>query len=440
MLLLPSSPPNVAPVVSSEELFDIMDEQLRPSTNLPQASDPRVASRDPNVHVCLGVRCPYAQLSREHTMVCAVTGACFGQAAYNDPLTAGIVSVLDENGVRSGGRSQPARPRRHDPAAAQRAAMAMAASLAQQERDAARLRTPALHPENVDDAPGDSLVAEAAAPPPHYPPADVAPKLASRAALAADPTKSLERIWTVEALEVLRRDAEDILDKLTRHPKRSSPATSGENRVQKSARLVGPGEAREMEVAAPLQRLDTHFPVRTYMRRCQIIGDVASLDHLHNICLNRERELATARRRTLAQQHVAGRGERYLQLRTRAAGLVVSLWQAALRTPYMRRMHIKRAPDAFRPFAAGIFLSMRYGVKLADGTDLVPACEAINMVLPQVRAAHRGTPTHEAHLSAHKGVSCLQKCIASVPERDARDFFAGATRAAVAVREATVSA
>ena len=73
---------------------------------------------------------------------------------------------------------------------------------------------------------------------------------------------------------------------------------------------------------------------------------------------------------------------------------------------------------------------MRRGIFLDDGTMLVPRCKALSAALPMVRAAHRGTPTHAAHLSAHRGVSTLQRVISSIPEERVYIFFQPAIDAA----------
>ena len=96
---------------------------------------------------------------------------------------------------------------------------------------------------------------------------------------------------------------------------------------------------------------------------------------------------------------------------------------------------VKRASDGFRAYAAGVFFSMRRGVTLRNGICLIPKCMLIADALPAFRTGDRSSPTHTAHLAAHRGVSALHKCISSVPEADVRDFFADAIHAAEVLKK-----
>jgi hypothetical protein len=350
-------------------------------------------STDPRVHRC-APHCPYVEINRDHTHICSISGVCLGQRAYNDPLTAGIVRGLDENGVRTCGGPQPRGGfRRRDPQRASEQAMLIAQRI--EELDAAG---PTAAPDATDDAR----------------PTDARPK-ADRPPVKRRRRRELEG----DQLAELRRDARDTLDKLT------SPKTRGST------------DARAPTRPAPVVRsaddaLDVEL--RMYVRRCQIAGSVPLLDDLSNIELNQRRERRVAWQRDVAHRKAAHQTGDYVRLRELAAALVVALWRCALRSAYMQQA--KRASDNFRPYAAGVYFSMRRGVRLADGTTLVPRCAKLTDALPEVRAAHRGTATHTVHLSAHRGVSTLQKCVASVPTDHATAFFAEAIRAAAALERA----
>ena len=381
--LAPSDGPVRArtPSPTVDQLFCTMTTMLDDETGaharaLRQA---RALSRDPKVHEC-GDACPYREMNPDKTFCCSISGVCFGQQTCWDALAAGIVTGLDENGVRTCGRStQPRRPHRRDLHGASQSAMLAAAAFDETEE--------------VDG----------------WTPA---PRK-RRATVGCDPDGHTSKVIRRTPCEiegdqmlVLRREAKETLDKLTT-PKARAGAPS----------------------APPLNGSTAlHEALHSYIRRCQIAGCLPTLDDVHNIELNCRRDMVVARRRDAAHRKATFRSAEYMQLREFAATLAVALWRCALRTPYMRQA--KRSVDNFRPFAAGVFFSMRRGVLLADGTSLVPRCAKLTDALPEVRAAHRGTVTHAVHLSAHKGVSTMQGCIKSVEKESATEFFAEAVCAA----------
>lgn len=421
----------------TDALFAIMDDQFAPERNVLHERDPRVFSTDPSIHVCSGMQCPHLCLSGDHTFVCQVTGACYGQRTCNDPFTAGIVSGVDENGIRMG-KGQSGRWHRHDPAAARRAAISMAGILDHEE---ARQRSNAEATPEAGEATLEATMGEAT---PEAAEAPVAK--ASRRRHRSDETSiGPPRELGLEALAGLRREAEEILDKLTL-PAKHLP-NSREERLAKVRKIASPPQSAPASpnngpIASDAVSDDSGAEMsptkviadttRGYLRRCQISGSIPTLDELHNIELNARLERADAQQRSDAHIGALRRSERYVRLRALSASLVVSLWQATLRSPYMCSQ--RRATDSFRSYAAGVFLSMRRGVSCA-GMQLVPVCTELSYALPAVRAAHRGTATHEVHLSAHKGVSCMQKCIASVRGTEPRVFFSDAIRASEALRD-----
>ena len=433
---------------STEALFAIMDDH-RNGWAESQERDPRIFSTDPAIHLCLGMQCPHLRLNDDHTSVCQITGVCHAQRTCNDPITAGIVRGIDENGVRTG-KDQPVRWRRHDPASARRAAMSMAHYLDQQDRIQLRSKEMVMEdcpPEedSIDPAdgadpanPGDSPDSPHSPHSPHSSHSSNSSDSANSANGAVEEAKLRRRRRPTDgdapdrvrelgadALATLRRESEDILDKLTL-PAKHLPHSRGE-RLAKARKTAHACAAASLPSVIP----PVADATRAYLRRCQISGSIPALDELHNIELNGRIEHAVHQRRSLAHAGALLRSERYVALRALAASLVVALWKATLRTPYMRKQ--RRAADSFKSFAAGVCLSMRRGVT-REGVELVPSCEALAHALPAVRAAHRGTATHEVHLSAHKGVSCMHKCIASVRAEDVAEVFADAARASEALR------
>lgn len=458
------------PPPTFEELFDIMDEaqtaQTAQTTQTAQTAqtaqttqialpspaqaalspEERVHSDDPNVHVCVGLRCPFIEMNCDRTYVCSVVGICWAQQGINDPFTAGIISSLDENGVRTCGVDpRSASRRRRDPRLASEQAMIVAHDLERAEQAEAKaeaVRANAIMSTAKDH---DALALVMATPPPRSE-ALGGPGGSGALALAHTPearstAPRRRRPLNTDQLAALRRDAQDTLDKLTsprmRPVSAKAKAATGASGPPATS-TSHPPPAPPLPSPAIDARASLEEELRAHVRRCQIAGRVPLLDDLHNIELNARHAVNAARQSASGRASATQRGATHGQLRTLGATLVVALWGCVLRSPYMA--HAKRASDNFRPFAAGVFFSMRRGVALGDGGDtalmLVPRCGALADALPVVRAAHRGTPTHAVHLSHHRGVRTLLKCIASVPTDEAVDFFSDALRVARTLEEA----
>lgn len=374
-----------------------------PTSSSALSFNERVRSTDPAVHACIGMRCPFIETNRDQTYVCSVTGICWSQQSFNDPFTAGIVSTIDDNGVQTGGvDSRSTSRRRRDPRLASEQAMIAAHAIERAERIEAA--TAAAHDVALVTASSDAVALQTPSSR-----VETSPAIASKEHTTAIPQRCrLRHALNAEKIAALRRDAQDMLDKLT------SPRQPTMKRL---AVPPPPGTSTPAAIEGAL---------RAYIRRCQIAGRMPLLDDLHNIELNMRYAVGAAK---------AHSDTSHGRLRGLGATLVVALWTCVLRSPYME--HTKRTAGNFRPFAAGVFFSMRRGVALAAGAPaLVPRCGALADALPAVRAAYRGTPTHAVHLSHHRGVRTLLRCIASVPADQTANFFADALRAARALETA----
>ena len=216
----------------------------------------------------------------------------------------------------------------------------------------------------------------------------------------------------------LHRDAASTLDCLTQ---------AHGNRI--TSRLLQSDFANDRDVERESTSLDARL--FSYIRKCQMAGNVALLDELHNISLNRRLETQHVVKRSRVHREIVAHSEQYSELRTLAAALVVCIWQAALSSPYMASH--KRTQEAFfQPFAAGVYVSTKRGVNLEtkEGTEvLIPKCPLLAEALPAVRGEHK------KNMRPHKGVTCMQLVLKSVPKSKAHIFFADAIRAARALQQ-----
>jgi hypothetical protein len=196
--------------------------------------------------------------------------------------------------------------------------------------------------------------------------------------------------------------------------------------------------------------------IYNYIHQCQVHRYHPSFDHIHNIVLNakkRQRDIEKERGSMMEFMHKSveshlksscsscpppsSHSVRRLvpnQIRTLVSQLVVQLWKCSQKTPYMTIA--KRPSDAFRHFAAGVLFGMRRGMKMADGTVVVPHSRSIEHILQLSTTVPRGTSAHEVHLQAHKGTSTLQRCLGSLENDKARlDVYQPAIAIATSLQE-----
>ena len=222
---------------NTEELFAIMREVMETEETTDRSTSRRAARRlssDPSRHECDG-NCPFMVVNEDGTRVCSVLCICWAQTSHNDPVTAGIVTGLDEDGHRLRGVARPALRRRRgrNPIAASNDAMVVALSLEEDidcEWEPPSPRPPVLRRRNASGEP------------PSSPP----PKVARR---------ELERTQ----LQALRLKAQETLDRLI---------------AARRHERIGASASSDVPAAVPPSALEEEL--RLYIRRCQISGDPPS--------------------------------------------------------------------------------------------------------------------------------------------------------------------
>lgn len=264
----------------------------------------------------------------------------------------------------------------------------------------------------------------------------------------------------------LATNAENVLDVLISHQNHSS---SQRRRMKdqntkdmminmNGTRSLAPTHCRKKLSNATTSRsksglidgLDEHVSVMiyNYLHQCQVHRYHPTFDYIHNILLNahvRKNQLqkesssmSEFMHKTVDQKvapvptHTSKSSRTKLtskpsqlvrelipnMLRTLVTQLVVQLWTCSQSTPYMEIT--KRPTDVFRHFAAGVLFGMRRGMKMDDGTIIVPHSRSIEQTLQLSNTVPRGTLAHEIHLQAHKGTSTLQRCLGSLGDDDTR--------------------
>lgn len=267
----------------------------------------------------------------------------------------------------------------------------------------------------------------------------------------------------------LTANAETVLDVLISHQNHSSVSKrkckdvqtkDGSKQLHRNAvptscrkKLSNASTARSKSTR--IEGLDDYVAhaIYNYIHQCQVHRYYPTFDHIHNIMLNaklRQKDIekesgsmtefmhkSTENAPKSSSSSTQSHSVRRLipnKIRTLVSQLVVQLWRCSQLTPYMEST--KRPSDAFRHFAAGVLFGMRRGMKMTDGTIIVPHSRSIEHILQLSTTVPRGTSAHEVHLQAHKGTSTLQRCLGSLENDECRlDVYQPAILIATSLQE-----
>lgn len=226
----------------------------------------------------------------------------------------------------------------------------------------------------------------------------------------------------------LHAEAALVITKMIDHKKTSSfknKAPPG-----KIERKCAPVDARMCDQNFVFQKL-----LQRYMKSCLITSTAPSIDAVHNLSLMAQ--AASLKARQQQENDKSTDGIRTAKFRVLCSSLIVSLWSAACKSPYMS--NAKRGTDAYRPFVCGAIYGFKRGIKLDNGDILVPQCPQLAEALPVLRGTGGNTLAKTLHSSSHRGLCTICRCIASVPKDQQRELFRDVTRIATQFAQQTFS-
>ena len=163
--------------------------------------------------------------------------------------------------------------------------------------------------------------------------------------------------------------------------------------------------------------------LRRYTKQCVDSNVAPCLDEMHNLCIQAQNIAKQARESEVNANQKAI--IRTTSFRGTVAKLIVTLWINACSSPYMLSSP-KRGTDAFRPFVCGCLFAMKRGLRLSDGSVIVPVCNMIASALPVLRGTGSNTIAKTLHSSSHRGICTLSRCISSLPTTQQREHFQSA--------------
>ena len=162
--------------------------------------------------------------------------------------------------------------------------------------------------------------------------------------------------------------------------------------------------------------------LKKYLKTTLAVGDVPTMDDLHNISIAVDTVIIEEKKKAVEATAARSGKLTSINFKTTAARMAVALWSGACQTPYLA--NAKRGADSFRPFCIGAYYAMKRGLKLPDGTVLVPRCDELTRALPSSRTISATPALKSLHASSHRGLCTIHRCIASVDPADARAVFA----------------
>ena len=228
-----------------------------------------------------------------------------------------------------------------------------------------------------------------------------------------------KNVGNQETASHLHSEAALVITKMIDHKK----ASSFKNKAP-------PGKIERKCAPIDVRMCDQNFvfqkSLQRYIKSCLVKSTAPSIDAIHNLTLMAQE----VSQKTKKQQEAIKSTDsiRTVKFRGLCSSLIVSLWSAACKTPYMS--NAKRGTDAYRPFVCGVLYGFKRGIKLDNGDILVPQCPQLSEALPVLRGTGGNTFVKTLHSSSHRGLCTLSRCISSVSKDKQREIFGDVTRIA----------
>ena len=398
-----------------------------------------------DVHICFGTQCPHAEVTKEKSIVCNLTGRVVG-IEHNREQEAGWTgrSVGSANPDDTAGTPVGGWVKRRDMFNASAQAWQMARSFGDADQRPLQHYTPlpTRTPKPSDRLPakrGALCVDDGVSP-------------ASPSANRRQRTARRET-WTRDSIEKLTAVAATVVRDLFIVNEESGPPASAQT-------MAPPNSSKPADENCDprLQNLDfvRMLALRRYVQACARGLQQLNLSVLHDVCIHAnafvraQRKRAEAAAATVASSatisapgHKSRRQGACYQgpVRSLIARLIVTLWHAACLTPHM--CDHRRGNDSFRPFAAGVLYSLKRGVYLEDGTCVVPELDSLAVHLPALRSTNSTPAAKQLQSSSHRGICSLHRSIASIATMDpngvvqVQQLLTDAARQAALLRELT---
>ena len=385
-----------------------------------------VEMSDGDVHVCHGVHCEHAEVARDRSIVCTLTGRVVGveHRRESDPSWTGR-STSSSNPDDHAGTPIGGWAKKRDMMAASSRAWTLANSFG--DADRASVAT--------------GYLGEAARGPPSSSSSRSSSKRAARCVDVEDvkvPTGG-ERATAARATATGAEVGVAVATHGAAYDKLALEA------LTVITSLLVADAAPAPFVDARLLNIDfvRHLALRRYVKACADGTQRLNLSVLHDVCVHANAFVAAKLRESAEANKARKLGAAHQgPVRSLLARLSASLWLAISQTPHM--IGLRRGGDSFRPFVAGVLYSMKRGLYLDDGACLIPELPTLAAHLPALRGAQTTDTAKQLHSQSHRGIASIHRSISSIKALDAeqtrstRELLNVTARQAALLRE-TVS-
>lgn len=422
------------------DYFEEMEEALSLNDeNKPLENHPVFYLPCGDIHVCKGLNCPHVALTYEKSYVCSLSGHCCGALSVREDFSTG----------RQVGSSNPD----------DRGGLPVGGQWSKKVNMHLMSMTAYMGANNLEDEVGIDLEAsggsggsggsgEASA--------EVSGTLGTTGTPTPrsddqrkQPTSQTETPLGNKTAPKVKRGArcvDQVDDDLPRRKRRSVSSVDLERQAHlkqdvastlcklvsydKKSTKVGRLASKQRDPRLQDREFVTTLALKKYVKECLSSGSNPNLDDIHNICITAASVAVEEKRRSASAVNV-GNGAKQaplvlkVRMRETISALVVSLWLASLKTPYMKTQ--RRGADSFRPFCVGVTYALKRGVSLPDGTVVVPACPILTDALPTLRSAAPNSSAKALHASSHRGLCTLHRCISSCSNAEAHDLYSSST-------------
>ena len=176
--------------------------------------------------------------------------------------------------------------------------------------------------------------------------------------------------------------------------------------------------------------------LRRYVKECLTSRMCPLINVISDLALGSLRVAETERVKMLNSERVEKPLILRVRMREQICNLVVALWTAASRTPYLKLA--KRGSDSFRPFCCGVLYALKRGVALPDTTIVVPCVPVLARSLPALRSTASNSVAKALHASSHRGLCTLHRAINSVESTsnpNVKEMFGPAAVLAISIAQ-----
>lgn len=226
-----------------------------------------------------------------------------------------------------------------------------------------------------------------------------------------------------ETRRKMQMEASSVIVKLiTRiHGTSSKSRGVGASDIKAQAEAAAASTGNEKAPDPRLQNVDfvKGAALKRMFKNYRTVNNTPSMDDVHNLFVYVNSFVKV--QRSLAKEYndrlragLVVKGDTNFSYRNQqlSACHITNLWEACCMTPYIA--HNSKSSDSFRPFASGVLYTLKRGLKLRNGVEIIPCLPELASQLPCLRSQQATPAAKQLQSSSHRGVCSLHRSISSI--------------------------